>query len=291
MLLDWVSDANGYMRLDSGDSLLVDENGFIRVDATAGKKNCTPGKTVPCGNVCRTPANCKKSSTRDRIQTIGKENLKEFAEARRKEKASDWKERRSQKQQEIQSLSTQRGVKKQDVIQIQEQAALVLNLSRKDARYEDSEAIYSEIVLAAKESPRSIRIVKDGNENIQSVAQVTKGRGHLYVEMLATAPWNISGSDSKRVKGAGTKAMEAIILEAVEQKKPVKLRSVQGALSFYQKIGFTQDRVNSFNMTLSLENAKVFLEKRGVRLDAPFDGYYEELIALETLANGAFAKK
>lgn len=41
-------------RIDS----LLDE--CDRFDAMAGKFNCVPGKTIPCGNVCRTPPNCKK---------------------------------------------------------------------------------------------------------------------------------------------------------------------------------------------------------------------------------------
>lgn len=58
----------------------------MRFDARAGMTLCTPGKTVPCGKVCRTPQNCKKrkgETGKDRLNRIGKENLKEFAEARR----------------------------------------------------------------------------------------------------------------------------------------------------------------------------------------------------------------
>lgn len=39
---------------------VVDDLGYIRMDAQAGKFNCTPGRTIPCGDVCRTPVNCKK---------------------------------------------------------------------------------------------------------------------------------------------------------------------------------------------------------------------------------------
>lgn len=96
-----VQDDLGYYRLERMDSdLVVDDLGFVRFDATAGQKQCTPGKTVPCGNVCRAPQNCKKgknvagsatrmgkgANTSNRVAAIGKENLQEFAAAQRAKK-------------------------------------------------------------------------------------------------------------------------------------------------------------------------------------------------------------
>lgn len=52
-----------------------DDYGFIRFDA----KNCTPGKTIPCGNACRTPANCK-SKGKARVSEKGKELRQAFAD-------------------------------------------------------------------------------------------------------------------------------------------------------------------------------------------------------------------
>lgn len=61
--------------------------GFIRLDARAGFTTCTPGRTVPCGKVCRTPANCRKGKPgKERIEKIGKEALKEYAAARRSQR-------------------------------------------------------------------------------------------------------------------------------------------------------------------------------------------------------------
>lgn len=34
---------------------------FIRFDAMAGGKKCTPGQTIACGDVCRTPKNCEQN--------------------------------------------------------------------------------------------------------------------------------------------------------------------------------------------------------------------------------------
>lgn len=56
---------------------VMDDHGFIRMDA------CTPGRTVPCGKVCRTPANCAKGkSGAERTKRIGAEALQEHLKAR-----------------------------------------------------------------------------------------------------------------------------------------------------------------------------------------------------------------
>lgn len=36
--------------------------GYLEQAARYDKKNCTPGKTIQCGNVCRKPENCKQKS-------------------------------------------------------------------------------------------------------------------------------------------------------------------------------------------------------------------------------------
>lgn len=52
-----------------------------RMDARAGMTLCTPGKTIPCGKVCRTPPNCKKGGKGRAALTT--EAIKEYAAAKR----------------------------------------------------------------------------------------------------------------------------------------------------------------------------------------------------------------
>lgn len=68
-------DVEGYdsIRFDAIGTLPVDENGWIRMD-----KNCTPGKTIPCGNACRTPSNCKSKGSA-RVSEKGKDLRKNYA--------------------------------------------------------------------------------------------------------------------------------------------------------------------------------------------------------------------
>lgn len=70
-------DLEGYVtvRFDALDmELPVSEDWFIRFD-----RNCTPGKTIPCGNACRTPANCK-SRGKARVSEKGKELRQSYAD-------------------------------------------------------------------------------------------------------------------------------------------------------------------------------------------------------------------
>lgn len=76
-----------------------DSDPYLRLDARAGMTLCTPGKTVPCGKVCRTPANCKKGKAgKERVKTIGKEALKEYAEAQKIQKRASNLGKRSKMQ-------------------------------------------------------------------------------------------------------------------------------------------------------------------------------------------------
>lgn len=70
----------GYVRFDTLGELPYDDMGYIRFD-----RNCTPGKTIPCGNACRTPANCKAKNkagkgNKARVSEKGAELRQAFAD-------------------------------------------------------------------------------------------------------------------------------------------------------------------------------------------------------------------
>lgn len=311
-----VADDLGFYRLERIDSdLVVDTYGFIRFDAKAGTKNCTPGRTVPCGNVCRQPRNCAKGKgIAERKARIGEDHLKEFAEVRKTQlsrsspvKAKSEKERVQRSPQSVKqppksqhsqpTLTTSRGIGEGDLQQLADQHQLARQLLRKDSRYADNESVCALINEEAKTTPGRFRAVKDSDGNIQASAIVRidkKLRGsQMYVSLLATAPWNIDGNDPRSVKGAGTKAMEMIVSEAVSRNMPVTLSALKGAIPFYQKIGFTLDdeyELDDAGMTLSVDAGKEFLKRRGVKMDNTDQDYESELYELEQQANGAFAK-
>ncbi|HEY9749738.1 MAG TPA: hypothetical protein V6C63_13725 [Allocoleopsis sp.] len=50
--------------------------GYLNQAARYDKKNCTPGKTIQCGNVCRKPENCKKPSEASSAKSSKKQSAK-----------------------------------------------------------------------------------------------------------------------------------------------------------------------------------------------------------------------
>jgi hypothetical protein len=109
--------------------------------------------------------------------------------------------------------------------------------------------------------------ISDDDGNLQSTALIKKKEGHIYVDFLATAPWNLGNGGAKQVKGAGITAMEAIIQKSIDSgfKGQVRLESLPDAEAFYKKIGFkvakNAEGVREFR--LSAAAAKDFLQKRG----------------------------
>jgi hypothetical protein len=107
--------------------------------------------------------------------------------------------------------------------------------------------------------------IKDSKGNIQAGVQYTKKSDHLYIEYLATAPWNFT-KDSRAVRGAGTKA----IIEAIKIDKKqggsgeIRLYGLEKALPFYQKLGFKPlSKFIENDLRLSAADANKLLEKFG----------------------------
>lgn len=107
--------------------------------------------------------------------------------------------------------------------------------------------------------------IKDRKGNIQAAAEYIKENNHIYINYLATAPWNFT-NDSRAVKGAGTQA----IIEAIKLEKQrggageVRLFGLDKALPFYEKLGFKPYKPGSKNkLKLSAEDANKLLEKYG----------------------------
>lgn len=108
--------------------------------------------------------------------------------------------------------------------------------------------------------------IKDSKGIVQGGLIYSKERGHIYVEYLATAPWNIleKGKDERTVKGAGTEAItQAIKISKKEGfEGRLKLQAVPSALDFYKKLGFEGDVTE---MQLSPKSAEALLKKHELK--------------------------
>lgn len=102
--------------------------------------------------------------------------------------------------------------------------------------------------------------ITDAKGNLQAAASFSKSKDNIHIDYLASAPWNIAGSDSRSTRGAGTKA----IVEAVKvsnkagYKGKLTLNPLEDAVPFYKKLGFTE---GWSGMTLSPSAAETLLKK------------------------------
>jgi hypothetical protein len=119
--------------------------------------------------------------------------------------------------------------------------------------------------LSSKTSTLSGVVDKDGN--LQAAFSYTKKRDCVYVDYLASAPWNVIPNHANATKGAGTSAIEQAVRISQEsgRRGRVRLQALPDAVPFYEKVGFTadkeQDEPTLLSMTLSSTAATTFLEK------------------------------
>ena len=104
---------------------------------------------------------------------------------------------------------------------------------------------------------------KDDTDFINSTFPDRKEKPHIYIEYLATAPWNIINTE-KSVRGAGTNVIaEAVKLSIKNKLDGVELSPTPDARPFYEKLGF-KPKPDSDDMRLSVEDGKKLLEKLGM---------------------------
>jgi hypothetical protein len=126
---------------------------------------------------------------------------------------------------------------------------------------------YIATMVSGNAFPENSIGIKDSKGNIQAAATYALEKGHLYINYLATAPWNFT-SDSRAVRGAGTKAIiEAIKLEKQRGGKgEIQLYALDRAIPFYKKLGFkakSSSLIDENKLKLSAEDANKLLEKFG----------------------------
>jgi predicted GNAT family N-acyltransferase len=98
--------------------------------------------------------------------------------------------------------------------------------------------------------------IEDNQNNLQAVAMITNTPDYIYVNLLATAPWNTlpENSDPRMIKGAGRALIELIIKYSYQQNSRgvIKLSAYEQSLSFYQELGFIQASNSNSKLDLIL---------------------------------------
>lgn len=113
--------------------------------------------------------------------------------------------------------------------------------------------------------------LRDRRGNLQATAMVSLGPNFLYVNLIATAPWNIISviADERAVRGAGRGLMELIVRYNIDRGNAgeIKLTSKRESLEFYKNLGFQKDPNSSdeLDLVLTTQAARTFLQKQQER--------------------------
>ena len=113
--------------------------------------------------------------------------------------------------------------------------------------------------------PEDFRGVRDRAGNLQAGAIVTDMSESLYLEFLASAPWNITGDLPRAVRRAATMLMAQIVRESIDKGYGGRIivDAVGGTADFYQRMGFIeteQGAASTPEMALTPEAARDFLD-------------------------------
>ncbi len=141
----------------------------------------------------------------------------------------------------------------------------VENNSPLRSRIEANARLISLIEESALLQPEDFRGARDRTGNLQAAVIVTDLGEYLYVDFLATAPWNITGDEPKSVKRAATMLMAQIIRESIDKGYGgrIVVDAVGGTADFYRRIGFIETQQGSAiapEMVLAPEAARDFLD-------------------------------
>jgi hypothetical protein len=104
----------------------------------------------------------------------------------------------------------------------------------------------------------------DEKGNVQGAMEYKVKKDHVYVEYLATAPWNNTKSD-KSVRGAGTEGLIQAVQISKQQgyKGKVVLEALPDSAPFYEKMGFKPVPGKTLVYQLDPKSAEELLKKYG----------------------------
>lgn len=133
--------------------------------------------------------------------------------------------------------------------------------------FSDSISKIAYLIEKAVTEPDTFRGVRDMQGRVQAGAIVEEYLDHLYIDTFTNAPWNVLKNQPETLKGAATSLMKELVNESKSLgfEGRLKLLPVKRALSFYTKIGFTEDEDKAGGLELTPESAERFLERQKCR--------------------------
>jgi hypothetical protein len=134
-------------------------------------------------------------------------------------------------------------------------------------RIQSNAALISMISDDVLFEPDSFRGVRDTDGNLQAAAVVTDRGDHLYLDYLATAPWNLMRNSPRSVREAATALVVELVKESMRNGYFGRIiaDAVSGSSSFYERIGFVRTGFSSAavpQMELIPQAASSLLRKR-----------------------------
>jgi hypothetical protein len=148
-------------------------------------------------------------------------------------------------------------------------ATINLNLQTEELELRRRLQINARIVFLIQETallqPEDFRGVKDDLGNLQAGAIVTEIDDSLYLDYIATAPWNLIPILPKYCQGAASSLIRSIVRESLDRGYNGQIIvDVTGSVGFYQKMGFVDTGRGSANipeMVLTAEAAQKLIEE------------------------------
>ncbi len=110
--------------------------------------------------------------------------------------------------------------------------------------------------------PDIFRGVRDLQNRLQAGAILEEDIDFLFLDAIASAPWNVLGNQPETIKGAGTTLMEELVKESKNLgfEGRVRLYPLQRSQQFYTDIGFVETSEGDWELTP--EAAERFLEEQ-----------------------------
>lgn len=134
-------------------------------------------------------------------------------------------------------------------------------------RIEQNARVVSLIQSESLASPEDFRGVRDSRGNLQATAIVIDMDAHLFVEYIATAPWNVTSDSPRSIRKAATALMAQLARESDRNGHEGRmiLNAIPDAIEFYQKIGLVETGEGSSNapeMELTPTAARRLINRR-----------------------------
>ena len=132
-------------------------------------------------------------------------------------------------------------------------ATINLNLQIEELELRRRLQINARIVFLIQETallqPEDFRGVSDNLGNLQAGAIVSAINDSLYLDYIATAPWNLRPTMPKYCQGAASSLIRSIVRESLDRGCNGRIIvDVTGSIGFYQKMGFVDTGGGSENI-------------------------------------------